>query len=517
MASSKWFDLRTNNATLERLKSDADGVFLKLTVKSPAEFEEKADAIVAAGWVASTSDPNAFINRERMVAMSEIKKSLLAFFSDEQIALTDISKLPGNIYVGGFERGKPVEPETLRPNIIGLNEHTQSEILKRVASAAALAGVGAKLSVPFGGQLLERWEDYIMRMGSETTGAIIVAIKEFQRGNSENAAIIEKILAEAHFKEDYRDLQRSIPKSLSSAIATENKNVRNIASAIARLLPGPDNDFGNLMKAHATILMNSLKNIPVTFLDRKFFENKTSAHALPEKIGTVSLRYETGLPTELKWQSARRIEAALEAVKAVFGAPTGHIFGPIPTSVMITRTGLNEEYNGLHRLQTWNDISVGQICYSPYSGHSLIHEIGHAVDYGHMKDLLNNSYREQKYKKIIYETGVGDAAASLVGAAEAAGLKLSEQYKNYLLLPEEIFARTFKAVMVQSCFDQGDNRLAAIGGGLLETMDFVSDDPALLHNFVNAVKKWNLEYSMDHANDKRAEREGERSSDIMAL
>lgn len=515
MASSKWFDLRASNATLERLKSDADGVFLKLTVKNPGDFEAKADAIVAAGWIAVPSEPNAFLNRERMVAMSEIKKSLLAFFDDEKIALTDISKLPGNIYVGGFERGKPVEPETLRPNILGLNEHTQSEILKRVASAAALAGLGAKASFPFDGQLIAQWKECYERVGPGATGAVLASVNEFKRGNPDNAAIIAKVLVSSQDAADFRERQLSISNSISSVITHQTKQVNDLFPAIEKLISsGKD----GLKKAHSTVLMNSLAlNIPVTMLDAKLVANKERGETLPDKISNVSVRYETGLPTELKWQSAKRIEAAFKAVEKHFGSPTGHIFGPQAMSIMITRKGVAEGIAGHMKSRSVENTVIGQIGYSPYSSGALIHEIGHAVDFGHMKDRSDPTYRELKYKKILEETGVRDAAITLVHAAVDAGLTLRDNYIEYLLSPEEIFARTFEAAMVQICVDQGDTELESIGGGLLEHMDFVSDDPTILQNFVNAVKKWNMEFALEHANDKRAERESERGADVMAL
>lgn len=501
MATSKWFDLRNADAMLERCKNDVDGVFLKLTVKEPASFLERAADIVCAGWEASPDEPNVFINSTRMNTMSEIRASLYAFFDADQVQLNDISKLPGNIYVGKFERGQPAQPETIMANVLGLSVDLQEQILKRVSAAAAMAGLSVKNRLPFDGKLFKVWDEAFERYPEGATAMIVEALNEYSFGNYElfeklEEAIMNKPMEKAVWGLEYDLEQRVVARNeeISKSVFFRSTSFTKNQS------PNMIYDKEALKKAHFAYLQNELRDIPLTILDGHIVPERKLGEKIPDKVGTISIRYEPGLPTELKWQAAKRIEAAVSAFQEVFNPYNERsVFGSNSLSIMVTKNGLPEVAAGLYKARSSTEFSVGQIMYNPYNAGALVHELAHAMDFGHRAILADDDPMStpNKLQTLVVETGAQRSAQVQIDRAIENGARFSQNRLDYLLDPSEVFARTVQAVMVEYYHAKGDIELSKIGGGLRPSTDFAMSDPKLLNSFTAAVKVFNQEFSFE--------------------
>ncbi|MCV9909589.1 hypothetical protein OIV19_18470 [Brucella sp. HL-2] len=521
MATSKWFDLRNVGAILERIKNDESGVFLKLTVKEPADYLEKASDIVSAGWQASADEPNVFINNNRMDAMSDIKASLCAFFDKDAIALNDLSKLPGNIYVGGYERGKSASPETILSNILGLDDASQEKILKRVVAAAALAGLNNQVKVPFDGQLLKVWDAVYDRYPEHATGMIVLAVQEYTEGNIEKFELLENAIMQDSIVGAYY----KIPYELEAKIHKISAEIDNSIYVKGARLPQKDGMLSYkeaAKKCHLGFLHQNLSGAPVTFLDAHIVRKRASGEKLPDKVGNINIRYEASLPTELKWQSSQRIIAAVQAFESVFGNGTDSVFGPHSLTIMVTKNGMPDNALGLYKARASTDISVSQVIYSPYSAYALVHELAHAMDFGNRNiglDASDPGSTESKFKRVIIDTHAAHQVRGFVESAIKEGADMSQQHADYLQNPSEIFARSVHAVMIDHYLAKGDSELQALGGANREFSDFAIQDRVHLKKFKDAVIDWNNEFAASYKMDQsqKLERDSSAERDMVSF
>lgn len=543
----RWFDLRHWGASLERFKGE-NGVYLKLNLSDTKGLDEQAvaEAIVAAGWEADPKLPMSFINRSRIGSFREIKVAILPFFKDADINLENISKLNVNVYTGAFVRGDLASPERIEANLI-FDGHRRDIIMSRVKAAAALAGIAPTQRLPFNG-LMTRSMNSKFKLFNEPRDAAYLfsrVCSDFAKGKIADSLKLEKAIESACEKTGSKSVSNSIDlqnviAELGDVSGTEladlmddykhkRETVLDFTYSLAKVaislinpeLLDPKRPTEALGKARRKLnsqlaydmFMQLGTGVPTPctifdqdILSKEDFERKKLS-APPIIIAGFPVRYEPSLSTELKWQSHERISGAISTCSEIFSNDGQPLFGNQQTLFQVSRNGLQEGVGGKFRSLQAKSLKQGQVMYSPYSPYALIHEIGHAVDYGHSylpgrHAAEQKEFDTKKIKRLLQDTGILDAVNKIADPTNfGSAIDLFSRgldYLRYLTNPREIFARAFEEAVVNRVEASGDTELQSLGGGFIRRANYMIKDPDVLEHFIAEVRSFNREFMREN-------------------
>lgn len=482
---NRWFDLSGSGAKLDRIVDPNGLAYLSLSFSKPFDAGDKSAAIGRAGWVVSENGKS-IQNHASFRDLSEIGTALQPVFGEETVASSIVAreKLRQGEVLEGVDRPLQVELAYVAGGVQRMADHAQDRVFAQIEAARErlkeknLASLG-----PSGGRM----------------SALVEGLSELTGGRP--SRIAAQLL---HIRHDAEMMKIVTAAAGGSDVPTAKSDVRELLSSLddqdgllTRMEERLKAIYGDIPQMEQVLIgeyMGARRYDGAVVVD---FDRVRSNLAEDITVGVrdtvrgYKFEISPDTTTMVGREMQARLEQTLDFIGQTFGMDPSDLLTEKTRFRVVQKAGLSDlgEKGGYSATSTVRDaegdveFQAGAIVFRPDQISVALHEIGHGFD-------SNLGDDESKYEAIFGETGLRDAYAAVV--SEALLLDgMNEDYRQYLLSDEEMFARYFENALRQHCVDQNGD-LDAIGGTAISGFkaNYAPLERDKLDTFIEAVRDY---------------------------
>jgi len=450
----KWFNFAGQGSKLERVESGAGHFALMLSISNSrfASLETDANEIERQGWLAVETPENSkdrmYLNHRLVHSARDVASSLRAFFSEKQIrqAFVDLDQLVQGEQVLGLRDRSTATPDDFLGEMQGVERNNLSRIRETIVRARAQVEKMNTQSQqqPLNGRGLA-FVQFVGSLGEPelAAAAVFEAIRDF------NPAL-ESVIS--NFEEHEADL----PAKLQMMVHDNRVDlVRQHVSERSRqtaIMTGKEES-----RTSAAIHFLRYK-VPVLAMEPANDSPGT------DSLQTINMQVRSDKSLS-RIQYMHALDATRKAVIAI-----GQLLNRSPdelfpnqkgTILRISRKAATSEEGVMGQASRMGDAeddigAIQSVAISAEFGGSVVHELGHVLHDAH-------GLSAAEMRQVIEESGVRGRVLKSVLADKELGL-ISDDMADYMMLDQEIWARSFEAALVNRAVAAGDTTLETIGG-----------------------------------------------------
>lgn len=489
--TTKWLNLSSVGAKLERLQDDRRVPYLLLTVADPFQVDDaKRGKLSEIGWVEGVGDDAArFANYGEFSRLSEVIASLEPLWKAETLremvaAPYDLTQgeqvLTGAVKSSLDDENREQFPsnDSVAANLMLLPPEARERILARVNAVQQLVGVGVGAGAmrPFDYDAHGVWQKLATHFGyREATRAIVGTLRLAKNASEKFQTLHDAVMTAAESGSGLPD-----GKLFGAFTATVIDRQAALAAALGDLDPSWDEEF---------FFRGAFENVDGAFY--RIFDGASigfDARSAPEEFGHKFKAAPT-IPRSWLPDAFHRVSKTISTISEALSVNETALFGGSSQLFHMTEAAVGGGAIASHvqrqyRFQDGDRQAARLVQFSPLAGGALVHEIGHGVDASHRADRANAS----EIERIIREAGIDKFVIEQFSRVNDV---VAESYQRYAISNDEIFARSFDAAMVTYALSKGDHGLQSIGGAL-GTFGRVHDfgpTPAMAAKFLNGVRE----------------------------
>lgn len=482
---NRWFDLSGAGAKLDRIVDPNGLAYLNLSFSKPFDAGEKSAVIGRAGWVVS-EDGKSIQNHASFRDLSEIGTALQAIFDEDTVASSVVAreKLRQGEVLQGVDRPLQVELAYVAGGVQRMADHAQDRVFAQIEAARDrlkeknLAALG-----PTGGRMEELVEGLSVLTGGRQSR--IAAQLLHIRHDTEMMKIVTAAAGGADAptaKSDVRELLSSLDDQ-DAALSQMEERITAIYGDVPQMEQVLIGEYIGARRYDGAVVVD---------YDRVRSDlSEDITVGVRDTVRGYKFEISPDTTTLVGREMQARLEQTLDFIGEAFGMEPSDLLTEKTRFRVVQKAGLSElgEKGGYSATSTVRDaegdveFQAGAIVFRPDQISVALHEIGHGID-------ANLGDDESKYEAIFGETGLRDAYAAVVSEAQLLE-GMDEDYKQYLLSDQEMFARFFENALRQDCMDRNGN-LDAIGGTVISGFksNYAPLERDKLQLFIEAVRDY---------------------------
>jgi hypothetical protein len=463
MSINRWFDLSELDAKLDRRVGVNGSAYLDLTFKSEAAFErhltaDRASVVARSGWVKADEVP-AIRHYGEFRDISEIGSAIETIFDPQEVERFIVGRedLRQGEILEGVDRPVYVAKEHIDQSMQHLPDMIRVRALELIEKArerqqnvkgASLGATGGKLY-----ELAQKVSQHLDQ-NMATSFMRVAAV----RHDPETLDQIKQYLA------DDSDQSRNSLEDILACVDMQEASLREARKNAIAMGYSPD-EIENTAIAEYIQVLPDARDI-VLDLDAP------QAKAAPLSSGFMrdvhGFRFEVSADTTTlaarEYQA--RLSAAMDFMADTFGMDPADLF-PANTRIRVVQGMANDRQRGVQiSIKRTGKDAMGEdfvdqanaIVFSQATLGTALHEMVHGLSRRLGDDPV-------KYDEIIHGSGLMDAMNNAVAEGKMRGIRSlhDNDYVDYLVEPEEVFARMVENALRTRCLEMHGN-LDPLGG-----------------------------------------------------